>query len=253
MKNKDRKTKGGLFRDMPRLSPEEETELSEIIHSGDGEESRKAFDKLVLSNVKLVLSIAREFMRKGVEFQDIVSEGMTGLMEGARRFLPSKGAKFSTYASYWIKSRIQRFIPHGKKAVTVPYRISFLKRKIIEYRKVHGKGLPLDEMPEAMLFRMNFIKSIGNNIRILPFEEERFQDFCVYHEKFHDDDRKTVGRILSSNCLTNVEKVILIYRFGLNGNDPMSLDGIARNIGRTKERSRQIENEAIRKLKEHIG
>ena len=132
-----------------KLSIEEEQELATKIHSSDQDEANQAFEKLVLSNIRLVVVIAKEFMNKGVEFEDLVSEGIVGLMDGARHFLPSKGAKFSTYAAFWIKNKIQRFLPNGRRAVTTPKKHDLTRSHFMRFKEQHEKDMSLEEMAKA--------------------------------------------------------------------------------------------------------
>ena len=250
MKNKpgSHKLTGRLFKQ--RITPEEEKELSEAIHSGDRKKAEKAFDRLVLSNIKLATVIAKEYLHSGVEFEDLISEAICGLMDGARNFLPDKGAKFSTYAVYWIRNRIQRFIPDGRRTLSIPLKHNYLKAKLELFRKEHGKT-SVEEMAKALGNRPSLVKDIKRKLRIFPLTAS-FQDI-PYEEKRFNDDGKELRQLLLSDFLTAIEKVVVTYRFGMNGNDPLSLNDIGERLGRTREGVRQVELEALSKLKKYMS
>lgn len=252
MKSKSRKLTSKFFKGR-KLSIEEEQELATKIHSGDQDESYKAFEKLVLSNIKLVIAITREFMNKGVEFEDIVSEGIVGLMDGARHFLPSKGAKFSTYVSYWIRNRIQRFLPNGRRTISIPRRHVITRSRFMEFMKQHEKDMNLEEMAKATNHWLALVRQMKDPIKILPLKKDDYGNYYSYDEKgFFNDKDEILNVLMSSKDLSDVEKTLLVYRFGLNGEESNSLEELASCFGRSRERMRQIENEALRKLKEKM-
>ncbi len=244
------------------LKTEEELELGRLTAEGD----LKAKQKLIQSNLRLVVSIAKKFTGQGVLFLDLVQEGSLGLIRAAERFDYRKGFKFSTYATWWIKQTIIRAIANNSKTIRIPVHMadkirSFKKTKAI-LSKRFGREASIEEIAEAMQISQKKLNNIISAMQKDPVSlETPITDNLTLSDYLEDENseypeknaqkyflQKDVKKVLME--LNSREQKILTERFGINGEKPKTLKQIGEETGFSKERIRQIENFALLKLRQ---
>lgn len=244
------------------LTPEEELELAARIRKGD----KKAREDMIKANLRLVVKIARDYENLGLPLMDLISEGNIGLMKAVERFDPSKGAKLSTYSSWWIKQSIKRALANQSKTIRLPVhlvdKISNLHRTARRLHDVFGRE-PTDEELAAELgittTRVAEMRQAGNRPLSLdaPVGDETSNTFAEIIEDQNADsplahlESKALIRVLRDmvGSLSQREASILQARYGLDGARPKCLDEIGTQFGITRERVRQIQNKALGKLR----
>ena len=250
---------------LPLLTAEEEIELAERIKKGD----KHARVRMIQSNLRLVISIAKKYSHLGVSMMDLIEEGNLGLMKAVEKFNPKKGYRFSTYAAWWIRQYISRAIANQGKTVRMPvYIIELLMRfkKVTEHLTNSLKRKPrLSEIAKRMSLPMKRAKQLskmasGTSSLNAPVGEEGSTEFLDLIE-----DENMISAVDElSNFLTqerinsllekmsNREQKILSLRFGLKDGIPHTLRDTAKHFGITRERVRQIESAATRKMREFM-
>lgn len=247
------------------ISAHEEKELGQKIREGSKAEARKAMNKLVQANLRLVVSIAKKYAGQGVLFMDLVQEGSLGLIRAAERFDYRKGFKFSTYATWWIRQTIIRSIANSSRTIRIPVHMSdkirLLKKIKLRMSLDLGREPTLEELGKKMDLPPKKVQNIqramsrepisldmpiGDDIFLedyIPDELQNTPTFTATRSLLHDD-------ILNAmEILTEREQKILIERFGLNGSSEKTLEQLGKMFGFSKERIRQIEDGAIKKLR----
>ncbi len=248
------------------LSKEKELKIGKTIKSG-GEKSLEAQKKLAQSNLRLVVSIAKKYSRQGIPFLDLVQEGSIGLMKAAQRFDYTKGFKFSTYATWWIRQTIIRAIANNSRTIRIPVhmcdKIRLYKRAFLELGTELGREPTDKEIGDFLELSEKKIASIKKAMLKEPVSLDTpvADDLCLEDYISDDPDKmpdikaadkflvEEVGEILKN--LNEKERFILINRFGIERKKPKTLEEIGKVMGFSKERIRQIENEAIKKLRKH--
>jgi RNA polymerase primary sigma factor len=246
------------------LTPEQEVELANRIKTGD----ESAIGELVSANMRLVIKIANDYTGHGLELPDLCSEGSIGLMTAAKRFDPSFGAKFSTYAAFWIKQAIKRALCNLSRTIRVPvhafdklYRVGHVEKELTTRLGRDPTEAELASevgMTEEALSHLRAVSSpIDSLDRKLNDEEDSsaIMDIIAAPEQElpKEYDLNGIGMPELLNSLDLRSKRVLIMRFGLNGATPKTLDEIAVIMGVTRERVRQIEFRTLRTLRQRLN
>jgi RNA polymerase primary sigma factor len=246
----------------PLLTPEQEIELAKKIKKGDA----AARERMITANLRLVVTIARDYANLGLSLLDLISEGNIGLTKAVERFEPTKGAKLSTYAMWWIKQSIKRALANQSKTIRVPVhladKIAKVRRVSLQMSDQLGREPTDDELGEEIGIdsdKITRLKSVGIRPASLdaPIADN---DLTEFGEVIADDEAQTPFELLrDENLLGEVEgllevldpreKKIISQRFGLDGGKPKTLEVVGKDFGITRERIRQLQNIALAKLR----
>ena len=247
------------------LTPQEEIELAAKIKKGD----KKAREHMIKANLRLVVKIARDYEGIGLPLLDLISEGNIGLMKAVERFDPKKGGKLSTYGSWWIKQSIKRALANQSKTIRLPVhlvdKISRMRRMAMKLQEEFGRE-PTDEELAAELnttasrvaqMRTASIRPTSLDAPIGDDDSNNFSEMVEDERAVNPYDEledKTVVTMLQDMVkhLDEREATILRYRFGLDGGSEKTLEDVGVKFGVTRERVRQIQNLALRKLRKMI-
>ena len=235
---------------------------------GSEEERKPEVEALTESNMRLVLKIANEFLGRGLSWDDLVSEGNMGLVIAARRFDPSRGAKFSTYSACWIKQAIRLAIAEQAQTVRVPMGTQINSRKIRKAQNVLTEELgrpptneelaDYTELPLVTIERLRDSKPLNITSLNTPVDDEtpegvEIQDFVTDEtfpspadEMVRVEDIEQLLRLI--NTLSERERKVICLRFGIGGEPVRTLDQVGKILDCTNERVRQIQNIALKKL-----
>lgn len=253
------------IREYPLIDTDEEARLATLIHGGDAE----AKEQLVRANLRLVVKIAHDFKGMGLPLQDLISEGNIGLMRAADKFDPEKGAKFSSYAAWWIKQSMRRALFEKSKMIRVPIASAGKIRKIRTTRGQMSRELGREPTTRELAEHLDFSERVVERLTRSDFKTISLEDPILRGEKgevmslIPDENAETPEVIVGTSevlermhelisTLDPREQKILSLRFGLDGGNPKTLDEVSRRIGRTRERIRQIQKRALLKLRKRI-
>lgn len=247
------------------LTKREEIELGKAIQEGTREERELAKEKLVQANLRLVVSIAKKYIGQGVLFMDLVQEGSLGLIKAAEKYDYRKNFKFSTYATWWIKQTIIRAISNHSRTIRIPVH---MLDKIRRYKKacediIGSDTLEPDDETISKISGLDFkkIEEVKSALKKEPVSLDTLvtDDLCI--QDYVEDttykspeasaqdklQEKDITRLIST--LDKREQEIIKRRFGIDDEEPKTLEQIGNALGFSKERIRQIENAAIQKLR----
>ena len=251
---------------IPLLTPQDEIDLAKKINL-DSVGAKEAREKMIRSNLRLVISIAKRYTNIGLPFSDLVEEGNIGLMRAVDKFNYKKGYRFSTYASWWIKQAIMRALSNQGKTIRVPV---YMFDTISKWRKIRDSlvqqlsriptpkeiseamGIPIERVKEIERIAsqpgsLNAPVSLDGAAEIMDLIEDETVSSPVQNiEDLFEGER--VDQLL--NWVDERERQVLILRFGLKGGEPHTLEDTAKQFGVTRERIRQIELVAIKKIRD---
>jgi RNA polymerase primary sigma factor len=244
------------------LTAEEERALARRIDQGD----MAARDRMIESNLRLVVKIAKRYMNRGLPFLDLIEEGNLGLIKAVERFKLSKECRFSTYATWWIRQSIERALVNQSRTIRLPVHVSDDINKLIkitrELVRVYNREPQVKEVAEAMGVEPAYVRRLmvllkktysiehpmgeNNDYSLIDTIEDTSVvnplDLAEWLNKY-----KIIAELLAT--LNDNEKEIIALRFGLDDRDPQTLDTIGRQFGVTRERIRQIEAKSLDKLR----
>jgi RNA polymerase primary sigma factor len=247
--------------EIPLITKEEEIVLAARIKRG----SEPARQKLIQSNLRLVVKIAHDFKGFGLPLLDLISEGNIGLMRAAEKFDPAKGAKFSSYSAWWIKQSMRRALSQKSRTIRVPVasagKINKIRMARMQLTEKLGRAPTDTEIAEHLDFtkrtvqglKLADLKTFSLHDPIQKGEEGNFEDIipdsaaCTPDEIIEDSENIQRLRGLIHN-LDERERTILMMRYGLDGSRPKTLEEVSRIIGRTRERVRQIQMQSSDRL-----
>lgn len=252
---------------IPLLDPEQEHELALRVIKGD----KKAADQLAESNMRLVVSIAKRYLGRGLDFLDLIQEGNTGLLRAVEKYDPDKGFKFSTYATWWIRQAITRAIADQARTIRIPVHMVETINKVIRTQRRLATELnrepTLEELGKACDMepdKVEYVLRIKQDIASLDANVGKDSDDedSVLGDFIEDEDRATpeeaaanlilkeqIAQVLST--LSDREQKIIRLRFGIGGGRPHTLEEVGNEFSVTRERIRQIEAKALSKMRKN--
>ena len=251
---------------IPLLTPRQEIGLAAQIKKGDA----TARERMINGNLRLVVTIAHDYVNLGLPLLDLISEGNIGLTKAVERFDPNKGAKLSTYAIWWIKQSIKRALADQSKTIRLPVhlvdKVAKLRRVSLQMSEELGREPTDDELGEEIGIpgeKVARLKSVG--IRPASIDSPVGDDDSTeFGEMIGDEEAQTPFESLRDknlldemdgllDVLDKREQKIISQRFGLDGGTPKTLEDLGKNIGVTRERIRQLQNTALAKLRRALS
>jgi RNA polymerase primary sigma factor len=254
------------IRNIPLLTQQEELTLSRRVRKGD----EKARMKMIRSNLRLVIKISKRYVHLGIPILDLIEEGNLGLMKAVDRFKPTKGYRFSTYAAWWIKQSITRSIFDQSKVIRMPVYMNELIakwKKTSERMSQHLKRVPSDEeiakrlkLTQSKVKQINFwLSSKTSSLEAPVGDEDEGQVIDLVEDQTAKSPDFEIESILTKENVDNLlevmterERKVLDMRFGLVDGKTYTLADVADNLKVSRERVRQIEEQAIKKLRKLV-
>lgn len=252
---------------IPLLDSEEEHKLALRVKEGD----KKAADKLAESNMRLVVSIAKRYLGRGLDFLDLIQEGNTGLLRAVEKYDPDKGFKFSTYATWWIRQAITRAIADQARTIRIPVHMVETINKVIRMQRRLATELNrepnIEELAKACDMepdKVEYVLRIKQDIASLDATvgKDSEEEDSVLGDFIEDEDRATpeeatanlilkeqIAQVITT--LSEREQKIIRLRFGIGGGRPHTLEEVGNEFSVTRERIRQIEAKALSKMRKN--
>jgi RNA polymerase nonessential primary-like sigma factor len=247
---------------VPLLTPEEEQELAHRVQAGDAEAERR----LTESNLRLVVRVARRYLNRGLSLLDLIEEGNLGLLHAVKKFRPGRGTRFSTYAVWWIRQAVSRALANQARTIRLPVHIELLLGRFSKMKAALtqdlGRAPTTEEIAKALdhpLEEIEHIERMSQRPVSLdappsPGGSGTVEDMVKDTEPLPGDGlgealkaREDLASVLRD--LPDPEREVLAWRFGLSGEEPMTLEAIGRKLGVTRERVRQIESAALARVR----
>jgi RNA polymerase sigma factor (sigma-70 family) len=244
------------------LTTEEEQELARRVQAGDKEAERR----LVEANLRLVVRISRRYLRRGLSLLDLIEEGNLGLLQAARKFRPDRGTRFSTYATWWIRQAVVRALANQARVIRLPVHVELLLAQSVKKRNALtqelGRSPTTEELARALGWSLADVEHL-ESLRHQPLSldapaggEGNARLLEIVRDPASEPGERLAAVLRARDDLTSVlndlpdaERNVVTLRFGLGGEEPMTLESIGRRIGLTRERVRQIEAGALKRLR----
>ena len=244
------------------LTADEEKELAAKVDLGD----KNAQDKMVISNLRLVVSIAKRYLNRGLPLLDLIEEGNLGLIKAVERFEVSRGLRFSTYATWWIRQSVERALMNQSRTVRLPVHVSEdlvkLYRVTNEFRNHKNRDPSPMELADILEVEVCQIHRLMGLLKTTFSLHQPMGDAGEYFLSDTLEDTSAVSPVVQTESLhrfaqvsrlleglSDLERKILTLRFGLNDHEPHTLEAIGQSYGVTRERIRQIEAKSLVKLR----
>ena len=245
------------------ISPEEEVQLAVLIRKGDA----KALEKLTKANLRFVVSVAKQYQNQGLTLPDLINEGNLGLIKAAQRFDETRGFKFISYAVWWIRQSILQALAEQSRIVRLPLNKVGLTNRISKAYSQLEQEFEREPTPEELAFLLGIeveevAATLGLSARHVSMdqplsdgEDGTLMDVMINHNAINTDDALVVKDSLhteierSLSTLTERQKEVIRFFFGLGIDHPLSLEDIGERFSLTRERVRQIKDKAITKLR----
>ncbi len=252
--------------EVPLLTRKEESELGSRVVKGDS----KAIERLVESNLRLVVKIAHDFKGFGVPLNDLIAEGNIGLLKAATKFDPSKGAKFSSYSAIWIKQSIRLALAKLSRTVRIPIsslsKVSKIQNAVLKLQVLLNREPTDSELAEFLNFPLLTIKHLRHvKVHNVSLQQKLNpeDDSGELQDQLSDESTVNAADTMEASeemqklrkyfyYLKDREKLILTLRFGLNGQKPRTLEEVSKAVGLTRERVRQVQIAAMEKIRKMI-
>ena len=253
------------LRKLPIITVEEEKFYASRVAEGNPE-ARK---KMIEANLRLVVKIARRYVNQGLSLLDLIEEGNIGLIKAVEKFNLAKECRFSTYATWWIKQSIERAIANHSRTIRLPVhvssRVNRISKIISMYVERNGREPSLEEISHESGFRIDFVRNLFT-MAIKTYSLESYIDEnskLTLEEVIPNPDTEEPLSILEHtrrmeevaswlDTLNTDERKVILLRFGLDGDEPQTLELIGKTFGVTRERIRQIEQKALNKLRKIV-
>ncbi|MBO4542583.1 MAG: RNA polymerase sigma factor RpoD/SigA [Bacteroidales bacterium] len=249
---------------IPLISPEEEVELARQIKNG----SKEALDKLVTSNLRFVVSVAKQYQNQGLGLQDLIDEGNLGLIKAAERFDETRGFKFISYAVWWIRQSISHAIADQSRIVRLPVNqlgaVNRIKKEIARLEQIYNRQPTVEEIAEVVDMPIDKIAEILkiSNRHISMDAPINNEDDTLFIDTIPNEDTPNTDSLLINESrshevaraleiLDDRERELICMFFGFGKSHEYTLDEIGEKFGISRENARQIKDKAIKKLKKN--